>query len=106
MPRKLVDSIIDRYGITAITEITITDRAELHNEIETIRERGYATDEGERVEGMRCVAASITDSEDDPLGAISVSGPKNRIQGDRFHEEIPSKVLRAANVIEVNITFS
>lgn len=106
LPRSRVEAIVDRHGMPAITENTITERDELFEELETIRERGYATDEGERVEGMRCIAAPITDSNDSPIGAISVSGPKNRIRDERFYEEIPNKVLRAANVIEVNITFS
>jgi len=106
MSEDRVTEILDHYGLPADTENTITDREELFEELETIREQGYATDRGERVKGMWCVAAPITDPDDDPVGSVSVSGPKNRMHGDRFSDILPDKVLRTANVIEVNLTFA
>jgi DNA-binding IclR family transcriptional regulator len=106
MPRERIEGILDEHGMPRITENTICDRAELSEEFEEIRDRGYATDHAERVEGMRCVAAPIQGQDGEAVAAISVSGPRNRLQGDRFREELPNKVLRAANVIEVNLTYS
>jgi len=105
MPREEVVDILDRHGMPAITDRTITDRERLFDEFEEIRERGYAKDVEERVEGMRCVAAPIL-ADNEVLGAISVSGPKNRVEGKRFEEEIPSTVLSTSNVIEVNMTYA
>ncbi|GAB3671439.1 IclR family transcriptional regulator [Halopiger thermotolerans] len=105
-PESTVDEIIDRHGLPAVTERTITDEDELKAQLAEIRERGYAVDDEERVLGMRCIAAPICDENDEPLGAISVSGPTNRFTGDRFDEEIPKHVLSTANVIEVNMTYS
>lgn len=104
LPEERVHEILDRQGMPQITENTITDRDELFDELETIRERDYALDHEERIEGMRCVAAPI--KVDDVLGAVSVSGPTHRLNGDRFQEEIPNMVLRTANVIEVNLKYS
>ncbi|RKD95323.1 IclR family transcriptional regulator [Halopiger aswanensis] len=101
-----VDEIIDRHGLPGVTERTITDETELKAQLEAIRDRGYAIDDEERVLGMRCIAAPICDENDEPLGAISVSGPTNRFTDDRFDEEIPKHVLSTANVIEVNMTYS
>ena len=105
-PREEVERIIDRYGLPQITEQTITDREDLFEVLEEVRERGYAYDDGERVAGMRCVAAPITDSDDRAIAAVSVSGPKSRMLGEIFSEEIPDMVLRSTNVIEVNLTYS
>jgi len=103
MPEERVHEILDRHGLPQITERTVTDREKLFEEFEEIREQGYANDFEERVRGMRCVAAPIL-QDGTVLGAISVSGPKSRMQGERFDEEIPRQVLRIANVIEVNMT--
>lgn len=103
-PEEWVHDILDRYGMPQITENTVTDRDELFEELEAIRERGYAFDREERIEGMRCVAAPV--KVDDVLSAISVSGPAHRLNGDRFQEMIPDMVLRAANVMEVNLKYS
>lgn len=105
-PREEVEAILDRYGLPEITEKTISDREELFEILEDIRERGYAFDDEERVDGMRCVAAPITDSDDRAIAAVSVSGPKSRMLGETFTEEVPEMVLRSTNVIEVNLTYS
>lgn len=104
LPESRVTEIIDRYGLSARTENTITRRDELYEELERIQERGYAFDREERLEGLCCVAAPIV-ANDRAIGAVSVSGPRSRMQGDRFTTEIPELVSATANVIEVNITF-
>lgn len=103
-PEERVDEIVDRHGLPAKTSNTITDRDELAAELQEIRERGYAVDDEEMIEGIRCVAAPITN--DGVVGAISISGPSSRMAGERFEETLPSKLLRSANVIEINAKFS
>lgn len=105
-PRDEVEEILDRHGLPRVTEQTITDRGELFDLFETIRSRGYAVDDEERVQGMRCIAAPITDGDGRAIAAVSVSGPKSRMQGERFEETFSDLVLRSANVIEVNLAYS
>jgi len=104
LPEERVEEIIDRHGLPAQTPNTITDRETLFEELETVRERGYAVDDEEMIEGIRCVAAPLTD--DGVVGAISISGPSSRMDGERFREELPRKLLRSANVIEINAKFA
>lgn len=105
LPAKRVETILDRHGLPSVTSGTITDRAALYEELETVRERGYAYDDEERLEGLRCVAAPIVVNET-VLGAVSVSGPKSRMQRDWYTDELPSLVMSAANVIEINSTYA
>jgi DNA-binding IclR family transcriptional regulator len=104
-PREEVESILDRHGLPDVTENTISSRAELYDELERVRERGYATDDEERVRGMRCVAGPIRDDAGRALAAVSVSAPKSHMQGERFTEEVPRLVNNVVNVVEVNITY-
>ncbi|WP_137289151.1 IclR family transcriptional regulator [Natronorubrum halophilum] len=106
LPEAAVDEIIDRHGLPAVTEQTVTDRDELKAQLAEIRNRGYAIDDEERVLGMRCVAAPICDEDGMPIGAVSVSGPTNRFNNEVFEDEIPKSVLSTANVIEVNMTYT
>lgn len=106
LPASRVEEILDRHGLPERTDRTITDRAELDAELAEVRDRGYAYDREERLPGLRCVAAPVTGGDDGTVAAVSVSGPTTRIKGDRFHEEIPELVRSAANVIEINATYS
>lgn len=105
-PTDEVDAILDRHGLPRVTENTITDRETLFEELSEIRERGVAFDDEERIQGMRCVAAPVTDSDGRSIAALSVSGPKSRMLGETFNEEVPNRILRSANVVEVNLTYS
>lgn len=106
LPKERVDGIIDRHGLLPSTPQTVTDPAELREELDRIRDQGYAMDDEEKLEGLRCVAAPIMSDDGRVLGAISVAGPMNRLRGDRFREELPNKILEVANVIELNITYA
>lgn len=106
LPDRRVEEITERHGLPEKTPRTITDREELFDQLETIRERGHAFDDGERIEGIRCVAVPITKNEGDLVGALSLSGPENRITGEWFHETIPELLEQTARIIEIKLTYS
>ncbi|WP_227379312.1 IclR family transcriptional regulator [Haladaptatus halobius] len=106
LPQEQVESVLDRHGMPKLTSNTISNRQNLYQELEQIREDGFAQDQGERLEGLRCVAAPIKSSEETVKGAISVSAPSSRMKSDRYNREIPEKVRSAANVIELNLKYS
>jgi len=105
MDESRVDGIIDTHGLPGYTDRTITTREELMENLATIRERGYAFDEEEKIEGLKCVAAPVREN-GKILGAISVSGPSTRMRGEYYREELPNMVTRSANVIEINTKFA
>jgi DNA-binding IclR family transcriptional regulator len=105
-PRERVEAILDRHGLERATPDTVAGREALYDELEAVRERGHALDDEERLEGLRCVAAPVLSTDDRVLGAVSVSGPSSRIRGARFREELPCEVEEAANVVELNVTYS
>jgi len=105
MPEERVNDIVDRHGLPGYTSNTITSREELFEELAEIRDRGYAYDREEKIDGIRCVAAPVQSNEE-IFGAVSISGPSTRMQGDFYHEELPNMVTRSANVIEINSKFA
>jgi len=106
LPEERVDEIVEMQGLPARTENTITDLAELKQELADVREQGHAYDREERLPGLRCVAAPVIPEERGPVAALSVSGPTTRIEGEMFHEEIPKLLRSAANVVEINLIHS
>jgi IclR family transcriptional regulator, KDG regulon repressor len=57
---------------------TIVDLEELLGDLETCARRGYAIDNVENEEGVRCVGAPLRDDRDRPVAALSVSAPASR----------------------------
>jgi DNA-binding IclR family transcriptional regulator len=61
------------------TAKTISEPAALWAELKRVREAGVAYDRGEAYEGLVCVAAPIRSS-GQPIGAVSVTGPADRMR--------------------------
>jgi len=97
LPDKRVDEIVEERGLAERTDNTITDRAELNAELEKVRERGYALNEEENIDGIRAVGAPVTSPDGRVVGSFSVAGAANRMVGDEFREELPNTVLALIN---------
>jgi DNA-binding IclR family transcriptional regulator len=66
----------DADDLEQLTPRSISSLSELRPRLETVRERGYAVDDGETALGMRCVGAGVTDGAGAAVGAVAVSMPK------------------------------
>lgn len=99
---SVIDAIVDRHGLPALTEKTITDRIELKEELQSVRDAGIAFDRGEQIDGIQCVAAPIVEN-GTVIGALSVAGPTKRMSGTWFEETLPETVKRSARIIEIDV---
>lgn len=104
LPDERVDEIVDRYGLPELTPHTITDRDELDAELERIRADGIAINDKETVDGLRAIAAPVL-GEERIHGAISVSGPANRLTIERCRDEIEPLLLEATNELELKLQY-
>ena len=95
LPRERVDEIIAERGLAAYTPNTITDPDELEAELERIRERGYAVDDEEYDEGLRCIGAAVRDHTGHVVAALGIGGPVTRDHPERV-EELAALVMAAA----------
>ncbi|MFC7078449.1 IclR family transcriptional regulator [Haloarcula halophila] len=106
LPQETVENILERHEMTERTEATITEPDALFDELETTRERGYSIDDEENLPGVRCIGMAVTDPDAGVFGALSVSGPSQRMTDDRIENKLSEMVAQAANVIEVNSMYS
>lgn len=72
-------ALIEKVRFEAFTPRTVSNQAELRAQLAEIRRVGYALDNAEYLEGIRCVAKPILGIDGRLVGGISVSGPVNRI---------------------------
>lgn len=73
-------------GMPAYTARTITSPARMREHLAQVRARGYAVDDEERIEGVRCVAAPVFGHDGEIVAAVSVAAPAHRAPDDRIDE--------------------
>ncbi|MFN7223380.1 MAG: HTH-type transcriptional regulator BhcR [Paracoccaceae bacterium] len=78
-PEDRVRRFLASKGMERFTSLTHTLESALIRDLARTRARGYAIDDQERAEGMRCVAAPIFNSHAEPIAGLSVSGPAFRM---------------------------
>lgn len=79
------DAEVDRRmpaRLQRMTDHTVTSREQLHSVLDTTRQRGWAMDDEEVAEGLRCYAVALFFS-DPPVDAVSVAVPTFRISEER-----------------------
>jgi DNA-binding IclR family transcriptional regulator len=106
LDRDEVRTIVRRHGLERYTENTITDEATLFEELDRIRERGYAVNDEEEIVGFQAVAAPVQAHGDAVIGSISVAGPTRFFDDRELREEMSEQVINAAKMIQVNINMS
>lgn len=104
LPEHNVERIIRTKGLEKFTENTIADKYLLLEDLKKITRRGYAVDDMEHEEGVRCVGAPIRDHRGAVFASISVSGPSQRITPDRI-PEIAKMVVWTGNEISGRVGY-
>ena len=79
LPQEEADAVIAGIRFRRFTANTLCSEYELRESLERIRRRGYAIDDEEIEEGVRCIGAPILSARGLPVAAVSVSGPVTRI---------------------------
>lgn len=106
LPEEEVRARIQQHGLEQYTDNTITDETELFEELDRIREQGYAVNDEEEILGYCAVAAPIQTESDAAIGSISVAGPTRFFAGEADIVKIAEQVMTAANMTQVNINMS
>ncbi|MDM5327614.1 IclR family transcriptional regulator [Neobacillus sp. CF12] len=91
---ELVDRVLERE-LEKYTKHTITDRDKFRTHLKEIRKNGYSTSFEELNEGVNSLAAPIYDYRGKVIAALSVVGPKQRIQSHKI-QAFAKKIITAA----------
>jgi len=95
MEDRRLARVLAGVGLQAFTGQTIIDAAALRDDLAGIRARGYAVDNEEKTDGMRCIAAPVFDMTGEAVAGISVSGPTSRVGLDDI-DRLSVPVMAAA----------
>jgi DNA-binding IclR family transcriptional regulator len=79
-----------------LTPKTIVSASQLRQELERVRAQGYAVDDEEFAQGIRCLAAPVRSFSGQVVAAVGVSGPVWRVSLDRV-AQLTEFVVQAAH---------
>ena len=79
LPEDMLADIIGKIRFVRYSRRTLMTPEALMRSLERVRRRGYAIDDEEVEEGVRCIGAPILNETGHPMAAVSVSGPTSRI---------------------------
>jgi DNA-binding IclR family transcriptional regulator len=99
-----LDSIIRIHGLPKRASATITNRAQLMEELERVRRDQVAANVGENMEGVICVGAPVFNHEGKAVAALSISGPAVRM--DQGMETIKKEIKRVALRLSILLGYS
>jgi DNA-binding IclR family transcriptional regulator len=97
-PEDELDRLLAEAPLIPMTRNTITDPQILKKHLLQVHLQGYALDQEEIAEGLRCAGAPIFDYTGQVVGAVSISGPSVRMNDEKIAQAVQA-VLRAAREI-------
>jgi DNA-binding IclR family transcriptional regulator len=89
-------------GLPRFARNTITDPAQFRAELRKVRAQGYAYDEMEFADDMRCVAVPVIESDGQVTSGISLSGPASRYNRQKLRE-LRDCAMAAARKLSLNL---
>lgn len=102
-----LDQLIALLGaepLPAFNKRTLRSVAALAEECQRTRKRGFAFDDQEYHEGIRCIAAPIRDSSGQIVASIGISAPVERLP-KHLCQEMGQLVIRAAGTIGAKLGY-
>jgi DNA-binding IclR family transcriptional regulator len=94
MPARQRELLISELSLTAMTDATITSRAQLLQECESIARAGYSLDRQEFIDGLLALAVPVWDENGIMRAALAVHAPVSRLSAEQALQRLPA--LQAA----------
>lgn len=101
-PEAAARRLLGPEPLAAHTPHTMTRVETVLQELEQVRQQGYAVDREEREIGVRCLAAPVRDATGRVVAALSLSAPAVRLPEGRL-AELASDVLETAQMLSLRL---
>lgn len=97
--------ILKEVGLKGLTKNSIISEVEMLRHLELVRNQGYAIDNEEFEEDVKCVAAPIRDYTENVVAGVCISGPTHRLANERVEKELVPLIKKAALEISRRIGY-
>lgn len=96
LPEEELETLLERCRFIRKTNYTITDATAFRQIAAAIRSQGYAIEDEENEDGVRCIGAPIFDHDGRVAAAISVTALRSHLPVESF-PRVAAMVIAAAN---------
>jgi DNA-binding IclR family transcriptional regulator len=104
LPEAEFNTLFKQRKLHAYTPNTITTLTQLRNELHAIRACGYAIDNEEMEEGLKCLAAPVRGNAGKLVAAIGILGPSFRLPEEKI-SQLAAAVMREANDFSIELGY-
>jgi IclR family pca regulon transcriptional regulator len=105
LPRKELEDLLKEMKLMSQTSNTITSKEALKRELETVRRRGFATNNEELSHGLRSVAAPVREAGGKVIAAVNIAVPSSRVQLKRLETDLARKAIETADRISFTLGY-
>jgi len=96
---ETINEVLGKRELKKFTPNTIADREKIMEHLVLVKELGYAVDDEEWDDGVRCVGAPIFDYTRKAVGGISISAPSVRMSLEQVRKEYVPLIKKACEEI-------
>jgi len=104
LPSDVCDALIAKLPMPRHTRRTIVKPSALKLELARVRNAGFALDDEECEEGLRCIGAPIFDHRGHVIASISIAAPIFRLKKDRL-QDVARIVVAAARGFSTDLGY-
>lgn len=98
-----LEAIFSDKVLEGFTDKTIVKMDVLFKELEEVRQKGYALDDEEFDEGIRCVGVPVRDYTRRVIAGLSLSGPAYRFTDERLEKEVIPMAVDAGKKLSARL---
>jgi DNA-binding IclR family transcriptional regulator len=91
--------VLGKKELKKFTPNTLSDRGKIIEHLALVKQLGYAVDDEEWDEGVRCIGAPIFDYTRKAVGAVSISAPSVRLSMDKARKTYVPLIRKACEEI-------
>ncbi len=84
LPQNELETALLQLRLVRLTPNTITKKTQLREELRSVRDRGYALDRCEHIDGAMCVAAPVFDRRGHAVASLTVTAPAGRMPREKL----------------------
>lgn len=87
LPEEETNSILSSLKFEKFTKNTITSKKDFKAQLLSVREHGYAIDNGEDIQGIHCIGAPVFNEQGTPVACLWITAPHGRLPHEEFDKK-------------------